>query len=217
VQVAAGASAANPNRQRLIAYDYKTFDNRQLAASNYFNAVLTAGGKVYYAPSATYQESSSLASFFAVNPDGTFKQTILAGETWGAARTSYDQLTLSLPGQWYGYKIGSNAASKLDGQPATSISRNYVDSPDGKRSLWVDTRDGKGVLLAYNVTDKKDETLRSQSGLKAPVRWLNNSTVIYRIQTEQETADYALSLQGGEPVKIVDVTSTGGVDAWYYY
>lgn len=215
VQIAAGTSAGDPKRHRLVSYDYKNDDSDELASSNYFNDVMAAAGQVYYAPSA-YMLSEAIG-FHRVNADGTARQSILDKEVWNVFRIEYDRLNFSVQQEWYDYKVGSTQAEKAKGAPAVLRTRIYVDSPDKKQSLWVDDRDGKGVLLAYNVEQKNDQVVRSQSGLKNPVRWLNNKTVIYRIHTDQETADYAMSLDGGEPVKVRDVSNTGGVDQWYYY
>jgi hypothetical protein len=216
VQVAAGTSAANPKRHRLMSYDYKENDNKELAATNYFNDVLTAGGKLYYAPSSAYQNGVNV-SLFKIDADGSNRQVILGKEVWNLFRTAYDHLAVSVPGEWYDYRVGDKLAVKLGGEPPALTSRVYVDSPARQQSLWVDNRDGKGVLIAYDIEKKTEKILRTQSGLKNPVRWLNESTIIYRINTEQETADYAMSLNGGEPKKIRDVTNIGGVDQWYYY
>lgn len=216
VEVVAGTSAGNPKRHRLISYDYKEEDSKELAASNYFNDVTSAKGQIYYAPSAAYLNSGA-AHFIRVNADGTGRQTIMQREVWNIFRTEYDKLNLSVQQEWYDYQLGSNATTQAKGPPAVLRTRIYVDSPNKERSLWVDDRDGKGVLIAYDTKDKKDNVLRSQSGLKNPMRWLNNKTVVYRINTDQETADYALNLDGGEPAKIRDVSNTGGVDQWYYY
>ncbi len=215
VQIAQGTSAANPKRHRLMSYNYKTGNNQELASANYFNDVMIVGTKVYYAPSSAYQSGGS--SFYKLDADGSNRQTLLNEETWNFFRTSYDHLTASTSNIWYDYKVSDKTPTKLPGQPASLISRIYVDSPDGKKSLWVDNRDGKGVLLAYEPSTQNEQILRTQSGLKNPVRWLSSSVIIYRINTDQETADYALSLNGGEPKKIRDVTNTGGVDKWYYY
>ncbi len=216
VQVAAGTSAANSKRHRLMSYDYEKNDNKELAASNYFNDVITAAGKLYYAPSGAYQNGVNV-SLFRVDADGANRQIILAKEVWNLFRTSYDGLTLSAVSDWYDYRLGGKQPTKLGGEPATPASRVYVDSPDRTKSLWADTRDGKGVLIAYDIESKQDKTLHTQSGLKNPIRWLDNHTVIFRIHTDQETADYALSLDGGQPQKIRDVTNIGGIDQWYYY
>jgi hypothetical protein len=215
VQVASGASAANPKRHRLMGYDYKTGDNKELVATNYFNDVAMAQGKIYYAPSSTYQPEN--AKLYRIDATGGSKQVVYDQEVWNIFRTAYDHLVLSTPQDWYDYHIGDSKPNKIAGQPANLTGRIYVDSPDGKKSLWVDSRDGKGVLLAYQTDSKEEPVLRTQSGLSKPYRWLSDKVVVYRISTDQETADYALSLDGGEPKKIRDVTNTSGIDSWYYY
>jgi len=216
VEIIAGASGANPRRHRLMSYDNKNDQSKELAASNYFNDVLVAAGKLYYAPSSAYQGGNSTL-FYQIESDGTNRQTILDKEVWNAFRTNYETLTLSVQEKWYEHKIGQSKPTLLAGAPATTINRLYVDSDDGKNSLWVEERDGKGVLLSYDTSSKKDTELQKISGLKNPVRWLTNRIVIYRISTPSETADYAMSLDGGGAVKIRDVTNTGGIESWYYY
>lgn len=215
VQIAQGTSGGNPKRHRLISYDYKTGDSKELAASNYFNDAMVIGSLVYFAPSSAYQAGNG--GFFKIEANGNNKQTILSQEVWNLFRTSYDHLAVSGDKQWFDYKLGDKAPTKLPGAPANLKSRVYIASADAKNSLWIDNRDGKGVLLDFEPATQNEKILRSQSGLKTPVRWLNDSTVVYRINTEQETADYALSLHGGEPKKIRDVSNTSAVDAWYYY
>lgn len=82
---------------------------------------------------------------------------------------------------------------------------------------WVDERDGKGVLLNYEHDTKQEKTLQAQGGIKSPIRWLDEDHVVYRVADGRETADYVMSLSGGEPKKVRDVTNTAGIDRWYYY
>jgi hypothetical protein len=216
VTVKEGASGVSPDRHKLSSYDYKTGELKELAASNYFNDVMAAGGKVYYAPTSTYSGATNSA-LYQIDADGGNKKTILDQEVWNIFRSSFDRLTLAVQQDWYELKIGETSAGKISGEPPDQSSRIYVNSPDIKRSLWVDIRDGKGVLLAYDLEKNEDTTVRTQGGLKQPVRWLTNNTIVYRINTEAETADYALNLEGGEPKKIRDVANTSGVNTWYYY
>lgn len=215
VQIAAGTSGANPTRHRLMSYNHEEGTNKELAASNTFNDVMVAAGKLYYAPSSAYQNAA--ANLYRLDADGTGRTSILGKEAWNLFRTAYDHIAVSATNEWYDYRLGDSKPAKLNGEPANLTSRVYVDGPDGKKSLWVDSRDGKGVLLAYDIEGKTDKDLRTQSGLKNPIRWLTPSTVVFRINTEQETADYALSLDGGDPRKIRDVTNTTGPDQWYYH
>jgi hypothetical protein len=215
VQIAAGESAESPKRHRLMSYDFKTQDLKEIASSNFFNDVVILEGKVYFAPSSAYQTAGE-AGLYRSDVDGSNRVQVLNKEVWNIFRSGYGELQLSTPQDWYDFRVGSQPA-KLAGAPANPATRVYIDSPNGKSSLWVDKRDGKGVLLFYDLASKKDSIVRSQNGLGYPIRWLDDSTLIFRMTTESETADYALSLNGGEGRKIADVTNTGGVDKWYYY
>jgi hypothetical protein len=217
VQIASGASTSNPERHKLLSYDYVNDEQTALASSNYFNDVMLAQNKVYYAPSAAYQDEENVG-MFVVDPDGQNQKTILENETWNVFRTDYDTLTIAVGRIWYEYKIGGEEGpSALNGAPAEPVSRMYIDGPDGVSSFWIDQRDGKGVLLRYDKQNQEDTVLVSQSGLSNPVRWLNSTTAAYRVHTEDETADYIVSLETKEPQKLIDVTDTSGVENWYYY
>lgn len=215
VRIAAGASAGNPQRHRLISYDTVSLETTQIASSNFFNDVLTALGKVYYAPSTVYQESGE-PGLYQVDADNN-KQHIFHTETWSVFRISYYKFALAVGQDWYEYDLGSATSDQLPGEPPNLRSRIYVDSPDNLSSLWVDQRDGKGVLLTFNLENNEDVEIYQRSGLKSPTRWLNNNSVVFRVETDQETADYAMSLNGGEPRKIRDVTNTSGLEGWYHY
>lgn len=216
-QITAGASAANAARQKLNAYDYKTQKTEQLASSNSFNDLLVKGKDVFYAPSNAFTPNAP-AGFYKISPEATNKQSVLDKEVWNLFRTDYNNLTLSVQQDWYQYKLGStDKPTKLPSAPANIKNRIYSDSPDGKNSLWIDERDGKGTLLLYDLELKSDKVIAAQAGLDYPVRWLSNNSVVYRIHTPQETADYVLNIEGGKAVKIRDVTQTEGMGRWYYY
>lgn len=216
VQIAAGASTSNPKRQRLMTYDYATGESTEIASSNYFNDVLLADDKIYYAPSAAFSDGANIA-LFVVDPDGKNRKVLIDKEVWNIFRTDYSTLAIAVGQAWYEYKPNDGKVNALSGAPATQKSRIYVNSPDKKRSVWVDDRDGKGVLLVYNLENREDATIASMSGLTTPMTWLNDTTVVYRINTDQETADYVVNIEGGEPRKLINVTNTGGIDRWYYY
>lgn len=216
VRVVSGASASNPKRNRLMAYHYKDDTNNELASSNYFNDVMAVGDLVYYAPTGAYAKGVNV-NLFSIRPDGTDRKILLDEEVWNMFRTKYDNIAISSPGKWRNYHIGDAAPTELKGEPANLKSRIYTNSSNNEKSIWVDSRDGKGALIVYDVKSGEEKTLRTQSGLTNPVRWLNENTVVYRVKSDSETADYAISLDGGDPQKIADVTNTDGIDKWYYY
>lgn len=216
IQIAEGASANNPKRHRLMSYDVEKEESQELAAANYFNDVLMANNIIYYAPAAAQQNGADV-SLFRINPDGNNKQVVYNKETWNIFRTSFDQLTIAVQQDWYEYSLQTQKAPTKITPPPNPKSRIYINSPNGTRSIWMDTRDGKGALIVYSTADKKEEVVKSQSGLKYPAAWVSDDTLVYRINTDQETADYVLNLSGGEPKKLRDVTNTSGIDNWYYY
>lgn len=208
VAVTEGASAANPNRSKLYSFQIGQPGAKQIASANYFNDATIFKGAIYYAPSS-YAVPLSSVKFYKVNPDGSNQVSLLSNEVWNIFRSDYDTLQLSVQQDWYELKSGGTP-TKLATAPASPKNRTYRDSPDGKRSLWVDSRDGKGVLLSYDIAAKKDTVLLSQSGLGLPLYWLNNTTIVYRINDGHETADYVISTDGGAAKKLKDVTTTDG-------
>lgn len=216
-QISAGASAANAARQKLLAYDYKTQKTVELAKSNSFNDLLLIGKDIYYAPSNIYTPKVP-SGLFKITAEATNKQTVFDKEVWNIFRNDYTSIDLSVQQEWYKFDLNSGARPvKQSGPPSSQKNRIYTDSPDGKHSLWVDERDGKGALLLYDVAAKSEKVIASQAGLNLPVRWLDDHTVVYRIHTPQESADYVLNTAGGSARKIRDITHTDGQNRWYYY
>lgn len=214
VQMVPGASAEDPQRSKLMSFDYVSGDNRQLASANYFNDVVSAAGKIYYAPASAFQNGVN-NGMFVVFADSSGKQSLFNQEVWNIFRSGYDKLTLAVQQDWYDYQLGGKP-TKLSGQPSNTTTRTYVDSPDAKHSIWIDSRDGKGTLVVYDTATKQEKVLYGQAGLKGPIRWVNNNAVVFRTVSGNESADYAVSIDGGSPKKITDVTDTKGVDRWTY-
>jgi hypothetical protein len=203
----------DPARHKLMSYDRTTGADTTLASANYFNDVSVAKGVVYYSPAG----SAKNAGLYTINVDSSGENRVTKEEVWNIFRTSYDNLKVSLGQQWYDYNLDNSSFNKAAGPPSTLKSRVYYDSPDRTKSLWSEDRDGKGTLIVYDHESRADEVILSQGGLKNPLRWLDDRHVVFRLSSTQETADYALSLDGGEPKKITDVTNVTGIDRWYFY
>lgn len=203
-----GASAANPDRNKIVVYDSTSTETKELASANSFNDIKVIGRDVYYAPGNTYL--AGVDSSYIKQPVAGGEKTVLVNkEVWNVFRQDYDNFDLSVTGQlWYTYKLGDKQAAKSADVPSSFTSRYYQDSPDGKHSLWSEDRDGKGTLLVYDTDTGKNTVLKQQSGLRSAIRWLDNSSLVYRISSAQETADYVISINGGDAKKISDITST---------
>ncbi|MBP6962719.1 hypothetical protein KBB49_04240 [Candidatus Saccharibacteria bacterium] len=213
VAVIEGVSAGNSQRSKLISYDLDTKERVELASSNYFNDVKLINKTVYFAVSS-YAVPQSQAKLFSIDTDGKNKKTLVEEQVWSIIRKDYTNLQFSAVDlRWYEQEI-SGEVKKLDVAPVTRTSRSYSVSPSGEKAVWVDIRDGKGVLLLYDTVQKTESVILTKSGLGSPVEWLNNSTLVYRISTVQETADYVFSIEGTESKKIADVI---GNQSRYFY
>lgn len=215
VQQNSNAKDDGDDRHSLMSYDIDTKENKELARANYFNDVVSAQGTIYFSP--TVNKSSSEVGFIKIKPDGSSKENLFKKEIFNIYRTSFDKLTLAVGTDWYEFDLTTGQLNKLSGAPASRESRTYTPNPSGTQSAWVDQRDGKGVLIIYDQKSGSDKVIKGAGGLSNPVRWLDDSHIVYRVKTNTEAADYVLSVDGGEAMKIADVTDTAGLDRWYYY
>ncbi len=212
----------NSKKQRIVSYNIDTGQKLDISTANFFNSVAVIGDKIYYAPAVDIteegdQDKTANLGLYVSNPSGSDIKRMIDQEVWNMVRTGYDTVALTTGRDWYEFKTSDNKVQRIGGAPADQKPRVYVNNSANNQSLWVDQRDGKGVLLSFDIAGNSDKVLTGQSGLGYPVRWLNNSTAVYRIKVDREIADYVVSLNGGEPRKIVDVTNTSGIDKWYYY
>ncbi len=218
VKIASGASGANPKRYRLITVNSKnTSETKEIATANAFNDVVMAGDKVLYAPSNALGDNPN-PGFFSVGADGIGSVTITSKETYNIFRTDFATVTINASGAYYSYKIGAAPNTLTATSTPTTVNRLYLDNfSKNNKSLWVDNRDGKGLLLSFDKTAQKDTTLVTQAGIKLPVYWLNDTDAIFRINDGKQTTDYVVSVNGGEAKRIQDVSDVAGIGRWYYY
>ncbi len=215
VQIKSGTSAANPERHQLKTHNIAQGTTAELASANYFNDVMAVEGTILFAPSSAYAKTPP--ALYRINADGSDRQIVFPQEVWSMFRTDYGHISFTTGPEWHEYEISSKFVAKLEGQPANIASRRYVENGTDSAALRVDSRDGKGVLLLENISDQSEQTLVEQSGLKNPLIWLNDSTILYRIKTDTESADFVISTNGGDPKKVTNVEDTAGLERWYYY
>lgn len=210
VQIAEGRSAPRSDRYRLISHDHTSGQSTELAKTDYLNDVILFAGHVYYAPHGGHETAS--VDLYRVNVDGSNNRAFFGREVWNIIRTGYQELALlTTDQQWFTYMRGDAEPRRRSAAPASQRSRTYVDSPDGKHSLWVDVRDGKGVLLAYELGTRTEKVVAETIGLSYPVRWINDHVIVYRVVSPTESAEYVVSLEGGSPHKLTDITTTRGL------
>lgn len=194
----------------LTAYNTADGSRVQLAAAAHISVVFSAQGSIYYGVGADSADASAHPAFYKINPDGNGRATVLDTEIWSGQRVGYNTLDLQTAASgWYAFDVISNRGTAID--TATSYTnRLYVENAPGTKSLWVDTRGGQGVLVVRDVNANKESDKITQDGLTYPLHWISDDVVTYRVVIGNDVADYVLSLSGGPPHKIADVTNTYG-------
>lgn len=204
-QISADTSAAN--HYTVAGYNYSDNTRVQLAAANQLNAVLSAQGAMYYVVAPDPDNAAVQAGFFKVDPKGNGKQLALQGEVWTVLRTAYNTFSLqTADGTWHTYNIPDSSVAQV-GTPGSLMSRGYTDNTDRSKSLWIN----QGALTSYDIASTKDTVVTTQTGVGYPVEWLSANAAIYRLSAGGETADYAVSTEGGMPHKVADVFGTYGI------
>ncbi|MGF7229576.1 MAG: hypothetical protein ACQR33_06400 [Candidatus Saccharibacteria bacterium] len=191
------------NKYHVVAYDYSTSRRYDLSSAAQFNNVLSMQGQVYYAVSSS--DPAAQAIYYRINTDGTGRQVILNKEVWSVFRTDYNTLDLQTPDGWYNYS--PKGTPQQITTPSTTPNYAFV-SGAGSQSLWIGNENGQSTLYVHDANANKDTKIAAQDGLSYPVRWLNDTTISYRVSSGGESADYVVSTQGGAPKKIADVTNT---------
>lgn len=197
----AGASVT----QRLSSIDTGNNKRTDLSSANTFSAIRVAVGSVMYQVNAIGEASAN-------NPEQ--KVVPIKGGTEKSLGTKVQQLAQIDPerfvfqtgnGAWQEYN--ANTSQIKPASAPTSPRRVYVASPtvSGQTRIALDTIDGKPALIARNVGNGQEKQIYTAEGIRGPIRLLDD-VIIFRMVTGSQTADYALSVNGGTPKKIMDVT-----------
>lgn len=194
-------ASADPQRNRLVAYTYASNARTQLASANQFNTLISAKGYVYYAPAATDQNAT--LGMFRVKPDGSNRERLSDEEVWSAFYTTPDVVHVQTAKGWSALDLDSKGIQPA-AAPDTMLNYYFATNPSGTQTAWAATRGGAASLF---VRDSKSgqRALVVQPGLAYPVRWVNDTTIIYRVAYSGEIADYVVSTKGGVAHKISDV------------
>ncbi len=205
-QVVEGTSRANPERSKIISYDKNTTERTELAAANYFNDIELVGDTVYYAVSS-FAVPQSQAKLYTIKVNGDEGNLLIDKQTWSIYRTAYNKLLFNTDDQKWYEKVGQDEIAEV-GQQSSPQALTFVDSQNGDSTAWVEVRDGKGVLLKSVTEEIKDEQVVSLPGLSQVLYWINDTSLVFRVISNSETADYLVDFTNNEPIKITDVTAT---------
>lgn len=119
-----------------------------------------------------------------------------------AFKTGHDQA-------WHEYNLNTDQSKSISQPSSGSNTIQYIGTAegDGEKRLMIDRVDGKYTLFVKDMSNGAVTALYGADGLGGPISWVGD-VIVYRVVNAQETADYAISLNGGKPAKITDVTAT---------
>lgn len=203
------APASNPARSRIVSFNYATNVRVQLAAAGEFSVAMSGQGVVYYADSPN--DPNGQPGLFAVNPDDSGRQTVTGSPVLRALRADYNTLDIETAGGlWQTYMFGSSDGLADGANPGAATDRFYAVSANGQRAAWIGPGAGnQPALSVYDVGTNKDSVLQTTGDVAYPLYWTGEDVLVYRVGGSQ-TADYAVSIDGGAPHKIIDVAPAAG-------
>lgn len=106
--------------------------------------------------------------------------------------------------KWHEYNF--NTSSLKDVASPNSVQRAFINSFNSTKTkhILIDRIDGKFVITSKTSADGAEKQLYRAANITGPIRWLGNEVITFRAGS----SDYAVSVNGGEPKKITDVTAT---------
>lgn len=202
------AASDSKDMQRLQAYDYGANKRLQLGGAGSIGTAILYGNMAYYLQADS--NTTSKKTLQQVNINGGDKRVISEQEVAATARNDYKSFIMKTPDRWIGYTFGDTDIHEFTGSPQATCGQ-YLPSPDGRQTAWVNLRAGDvDALMVRETAGNGEKNLIAQKNIQAVTRWLTNRVLMYRVDSDEETADYALSLDGGKPVKVADVAITSG-------
>jgi len=182
-----------------------------LATASSFARMVVALNQVAFValqPGGGSQETASLA--MADLGNASTKQLASSINQFTVVQTNFDTLDFQTSGDqtWHGLNINTGSLNDVSA-PTADASQAFLGAPsgDGSKHLMVSRVDGKFTLTSTADSTGQQKVLYASSDMTGPLRWAGD-TVIYRINSSSETADYVVSTRGGAPKKISDVTAT---------
>lgn len=201
-----GSSATQVSLRSLTVSGGKTADVEANVSA--FHSVITGYQQVVFNETILIKGDPQATQQKLISVDlRNGSRTELAQNTTTIVQTDFDTVAFQLSPDQSWHELNLNTGKrKTIAQPSIIGSRTFFGTPsqDGKRRIIIERIDGKPALIAKTTTEGAEKQLHTAAGLGSPIRWVGNE-IIFRITTDSQTADYAISPAGGQPRKISDV------------
>jgi hypothetical protein len=202
----AGASA---NTQRLSSINVTTVGKSDISSAPSFGQVRVADGSALYqviVPPSDPAAGNSPELRVTPLKGGTEKS--LGYKVQQLAQVDFDRFAYQVgDGTWHEYNVNTSQVKTTSAPANPDRVISAAPTIDGQNKLLLDRVDGKPAIVVKNVAGSQEKQLYAATGIRAPIRIVED-TIIFRISDGSQTADYAISLSGGTPKKITDVTAS---------
>lgn len=179
--------------------------NPVITAANTISDIFTYPDMVVYHAYNPFAEEDKEARLMAYHTlSGNHQELAKDHKISYLTQPSYLNLNLMMEdGSTKSMSLPSGTMQNQAGGPLPS--RYYHTSADGKYLVWVERRDGKGVLLRRALDGGEEKVVASQGGFTDPLRSIGNKYLVIRSSTTSETADYVVDIGSGKIAKLNDV------------
>lgn len=218
-----------------LIYTTSTYDTVSNAYKITLRSVDTTSARVYNFESADNISVSTVAfnkvvylKYINSGPDATtspvLREAPVNGTTiqtlgeqvdyTGYIQLDFDRIAFKT-GQdqaWHEYNFNTDELKSVTEPTSGSQTQQFLSTAndDGSERLLVDRINGRYALIVKDMASGNTRQLYSADGLSGPIRWVS-SVVVFRVVNSQGAADYAVSLNGGDPHKIADVTAPANI------
>ncbi|HET9412019.1 MAG TPA: hypothetical protein VFO38_04170 [Candidatus Saccharimonadales bacterium] len=200
-------TGASQVTQRLVSLDATNGKRTDISAARTFDAVRVAVGSVVYQANLAISDPASVNNpELRVTPikGGTEKK--LGAKVQSISQADTDRFVFQLgDGTWQEYNLNTSQAKTASAPTSTARAMLATASADGQNRLIIDRIDGKPSLIVKNAGTGQEKQIFSAAGIRGPLRIIDD-TIVFRMGEGAQVADYVVSIRGGTPKKIADVT-----------
>lgn len=201
--------SANEYRQKLRSVDAVTRNQYELSTTTgFFNLVYISHGMAVFMKQEGFGKTGS-------EKQQTVHTVGLKGQDGRELATNIGEMR-QLGFEKFAYQTADKKWNELNAntsqirsiEPPQEQGSAYIATENSQNErVYVNFVDGKRILMLQKPNGESKE-LATQPGLSGPIRFINATTIVFRVITPMETADYAISTRGGSPQKITDVTAS---------
>ncbi len=219
------APVTNSNDLKLKVVDITNATATEISQAWGYGRIIVSFGQVFYTQDNPNDDGATVTIAKVYNINNKSHKDLGSKVDYGVVQPDFDRVVFkNLDNQkWYEYNFNTGQL-KDSSQPTEQEFKTFLSATNlaNTKRIMLDKIDGKFTIIVKNTADGVEKQLYGARGLGGPIRWIGD-VIVFRIVDNLETADYAVSINGGDPKKISDITATIGTDdatadnEWFRY